>query len=95
MNVNEYLSHVLTNTRTTQLATCDTADENREIRRCSRLEYVKNTIENCTDIEVMTFDAFLTILGTMEAELASVELADIEYLKDRQYARHKDIGSAS
>ena len=76
-------------------ATYDTVDEDGEIRRCSRLEYVKEAIENGADIEVMTLDTFLTMLGTTEKELESAEPLNIEYLKDKQYARNKDIGTAS
>lgn len=70
-------------------ATFDLTDENGEVRRCSRSEYVKEAIENGANIEVMTLDSLLALLGTTREELESAEPLDIDYLKDKQYSKNK------
>lgn len=65
--------------------------ENGEERRCSRSEYVKEAIENGANIEVMTLDSLLALLGTTREGLESMDSMDIEYLKDKQYSKSKEF----
>ena len=45
-------------------ATVDVKDEDGNSRRCSRGDYVRAEIENGKEIEVITFDDLLSLLGT-------------------------------
>lgn len=45
-------------------ATFDAIDEDGNSRRCSRGEYVKAEIDNGRDIQIITLDELLRLLGT-------------------------------
>ena len=68
-------------------ATFDAIDEDGNPRRCSRGEYVKAEIDNGRDIQIITLDELLRILGTSLEELENAEPIDVEYLADNRYKR--------
>ena len=68
-------------------ATFDAIDEDGNLRRCSRGEYVKAEIDNGRDIQIITLDELLRLLGTSLEELENAEPIDVEYLADNRYKR--------
>lgn len=68
-------------------ATFDAIDEDGNPRRCSRGEYVKAEIDNGRDIQIITLDDLLKLLGTRLEELENAEPIDVEYLADNRYKR--------
>ena len=48
---------------------------------------MKAEIENGKDIEVITFDDLLSLLGTSREELESMPELDAEYLLDDKYKK--------
>ena len=70
-------------------ATVDARDEEGNLRRCSRGDYVRAEIENGKDIEVITFEDLLALLGTSREELESMPELDTEYLLDDKYKKQK------
>ena len=68
-------------------ATFDARDEDGNSRRCSRGEYVKAENDNGRDIQIITLDELLRLLGTSLEELENAEPIDVEYLADNRYKR--------
>ena len=68
-------------------ATVDVKKEDGTLRRCSRGDYVKAEIETGRDIEVITLEDLLSLLGTSLKELENAEPIDVEYLADDRYKR--------
>ena len=68
-------------------ATFDAIDEEGNPRRCSRGEYVKAEIDNGRDIQIITLDELLRLLGTSLEEFENAEPIDVEYLADNRYKR--------
>ena len=68
-------------------ATFDCLDEDGNLRRCSRGEYVRDAIQKGRNIEVITLDGLLELLGTSREEIEAAEPIDIEYLADNRYKR--------
>ena len=68
-------------------ATVDVKDEDGNSRRCSRGDYVRAEIENGKEIEVITFDDLLSLLGTSREELESMPELDTDYLLDDKYKK--------
>jgi hypothetical protein len=66
-------------------ATFDCLDEDGNPRRCSRGEYVRDEIQKGRNIEVITLDGLLELLGTSREEIEAAEPIDIEYLADNKY----------
>lgn len=66
-------------------ATFDCLDEDGNLRRCSRGEYVRDEIQKGRNIEVITLDGLLELLGTSREEIEAAEPIDIEYLADNNY----------
>jgi hypothetical protein len=68
-------------------ATFETTDNVGNERRCSRGEYVQAQIESGKEIEIISLEDLLTLLGTsFEALEASPEI-DVEYLLDDKYSK--------
>ena len=68
-------------------ATFEAIDEEGNPRRCSRGEYVKAENANGRDIQIITLDELLRLLGTSLEELENAEPIDVEYLADNRYKR--------
>ena len=68
-------------------ATFEAIDEEGNPRRCSRGEYVKAENDNGRDIQIITLDELLRLLGTSLEELENAEPIDVEYLADNRYKR--------
>ena len=68
-------------------ATFDAIDEDGNPRRCSRGEYVKAEVDNGRNIEIITLNDLLKLLGTSLEELENAEPIDVEYLADNRYKR--------
>ena len=68
-------------------ATFDATDEDGNPRRCSRGEYVKAEIESGRNIEIITLNDLLKLLGTSLEELENATPIDVEYLEDNKYKR--------
>ena len=68
-------------------ATVDVKDEDGNSRRCSRGDYVRAEIESGRDIEVITLEDLLSLLGTSCEELESMPELDAEHLLDDKYNR--------
>ena len=68
-------------------ATFDAKDESGNLRRCSRGDYVRAEIENGKNIEIITLDELLVLLGTSREELEFMPELDIEYLWDDKYKK--------
>ena len=66
-------------------ATFDAIDEDGNPRRCSRGEYVKAEIDNGRDIQIITLEELLRLLGTSLEGLENAEPIDVEYLADNRY----------
>ena len=79
--------YVLMASRADVFATFETVDEEGNKRRCSRGEYVQAQIESGKDIEVITFNDLLTLLGTSREDLEAMPAIDCEYLLDDKYKR--------
>ena len=58
---------------------------------CSRTDYVQAEIENGKDIEIITFDALLALLGISREELEAMPPVDTEYLIDEKYRRVETV----
>ena len=72
-------------------ATVDVKNEDGTLRRCSRCEYVMAEIENGKNIEVITFDDLLALLGTTREELEAMPELDTEYLLDDKYKKKATV----
>ena len=68
-------------------ATFDAIDEDGNPCRCSRGEYVKAEIESGRNIEIITLNDLLKLLGTSLEELENATPIDVEYLEDNKYKR--------
>ena len=68
-------------------ATVDVKNEDGTLRRCSRGDYVKAEIESGKEIEVITFDDLLSLLGTSREELEAKPELDTDYLLDDKYKK--------
>ena len=68
-------------------ATFDAIDEDGNPRRCSRGEYVKAEIESGRNIEIITLNDLLKLLGTSLEELENATPIDVEYLADDKYKK--------
>ena len=79
--------YVLMASRADVFATFEAVDEEGNKRRCSRGEYVQAQIESGKDIEVITFNDLLTLLGTSREDLEAMPEIDCEYLLDDKYKR--------
>lgn len=79
--------YVLMASKTDIFATVDVKNEDGTPRLCSRGDYVNAEIENGRDIEVISFDDLLTLLGTSREELESMPEIDVAYLLDEKYKR--------
>jgi hypothetical protein len=62
-------------------------NEDGTLRRCSRGDYVKAEIESGKEIEVITFDDLLSLLGTSREELEAKPELDTDYLLDDKYKK--------
>ena len=62
-------------------------DEEGNLRRCSRGEYVKAEIENGRCIEVISLNELLERLDTTLEDLENAEPIDVEYLADDKYKK--------
>ena len=79
--------YVLMASRADVFATFEATDDEGNKRRCSRGEYVQAQIETGKEIEIISLNELLSILGTsIEALEASPEL-DVEYLLDDKYSK--------
>ena len=79
--------YVLMASRADVFATFETTDNVGNKRRCSRGEYVQAQIETGKEIEIISLEDLLTLLGTcFEALEASPEI-DLEYLLDDKYSK--------
>ena len=79
--------YVLMASKADIFATVDVKNEDGTLRRCSRGDYVKAAIENGKDIEVITFDDLLSLLGTSREELEAKPELDTDYLLDDKYKK--------
>ena len=68
-------------------ATFECLDEDGNPRRCSRGEYVRDETENGRDIQIITLDELLKLIGTSLEELKNAEPIDVEYLAANRYKR--------
>ena len=59
-------------------ATFEAGDESGTPRNCTRLEYVKAAIESGKEVEILTLDELLDLLGTSLGELAVLAGTDAE-----------------
>ena len=79
--------YVLMASRADVFATFEATDDEGNKRRCSRGEYVQAQIETGKEIEIISLNELLSILGTsIEALEASPEL-DVEYFLDDKYSK--------
>ena len=81
--------YVLMASKADIFATVDVKDEDGNSRRCSRGDYVRAEIESGRDIEVITIEDLLSLLGTSREELESMPELDAEYLLDDKYKKQK------
>ena len=72
-------------------ATVDVKNEDGTLRRCSRGDYVRAEIENGKDIEIITFDDLLNLLGTSREELEAMPELDTGYLLDDKYKKKESV----
>ena len=79
--------YVLKASRADVFATFDAKDEDGTPRRCSRSDYVRAEIESGNDIEVITLDDLLSLLGTSREALESMPALDTDYLLDDKYKK--------
>ena len=79
--------YVLMASKADIFATVDVKDEDGTLRRCSRGDYVRAEIESGRDIEVITLEDLLSLLGTSREELESMPELDAEYLLDDKYKK--------
>ncbi len=68
-------------------ATFDKVDEEGNIRYCSRLEHVKSAIEGGSNIEIVTLDNLLKLLGTSVEALEAMPPVDTKYLLGDKYSK--------
>ena len=68
-------------------ATFASVDEEGNLRRCSRGEYVKAEIENGRSIEVITLNELLERLDTTLEDLENAEPIDVDFLADDKYKK--------
>jgi hypothetical protein len=79
--------YVLMASKADIFATVDVKNEDGTSRRCSRGDYVRAEIENGKEIDVITFEDLLALLGTNREELESMPELDTEYLLDDKYKK--------
>ena len=79
--------YVLMASKADVFATVDVKNEDGTPRRCSRGDYVRAEIENGKDIEIITFDDLLALLGITREELEAMPALDTEYLLDAKYGK--------
>jgi hypothetical protein len=79
--------YVLMASKADIFATVDAKNEDGTLRRCSRGDYVKAEIESGKEIEVITFDDLLSLLGTSREELEAKPELDTDYLLDDKYKK--------
>ncbi len=71
--------------------TFDTVDEEGNLRYCSRYDHVKKEIEKGKNIEIVTLDDLLKILGTNIEALEEMPLVNVEYLLDDKYSKNNQV----
>ena len=81
--------YVLMASKADIFATVDVKDEYGNSRRCSRGDYVRAEIESGREIEVITLEDLLSLLGTSREELEAMPELDTEYLLDDKYKKQK------
>ena len=79
--------YVLMASKADIFATVDVKDEDGNSRRCSRGDYVRAEIESGRDIEVITLEDLLSLLGTSREELEAKPELDTDYLLDDKYKK--------
>jgi hypothetical protein len=79
--------YVLMASKADIFATVDVKNEDGTPRSCSRGDYVKAEIESGKEIEVITFDDLLSLLGTSREELEAKPELDTDYLLDDKYKK--------
>lgn len=79
--------YVLMASKADIFATVDVKNEDGTLRRCSRGDYVKAEIKSGRDIEVITLEDLLSLLGTSREELEAMPELDTEYLLDDKYKK--------
>ena len=79
--------YVLMASKADIFATVDVKNEDGTLRRCSRGDCVKAEIESGKEIEVITFDDLLSLLGTSREELEAKPELDTDYLLDDKYKK--------
>ena len=72
-------------------ATFDCLDEDGNLRRCSRGEYVRDEIESGRDIEVVTLEELLERLGTNVEELEAMPELDTRRLLEDKYKKSLSV----
>ena len=79
--------YVLSAAKTDIFAAVDAKNEDGTSRRCARGEYVLAEIEKGRNIEIITLDQLLSLLGTSIAALEAMPALDIDYLLDDKYKK--------
>lgn len=54
---------------------------------CNRLKYALEANQNGAQIEIITLDVLLGLLGTTREELEAAEPMDVTYLLDEKYSQ--------
>lgn len=83
--------YVLMASRADIFATVDVTDEDGNLRRCSRGDYVRAELQNGKNVEIITLDELLAILGTSREELESMPEPDTDYLLDDKYSKPEAV----
>ncbi len=79
--------YVLMASRADVFATFEATDEEGNKRRCSRGEYVQAQVETGKEIEIISLEDLLSLLGTSFEALEASREIDVEYLLDDKYSK--------
>ena len=79
--------YVLMASRADVFATFEATDEEGNKRRCSRGEYVQAQVETGKEIEIISLEDLLSLLGTSFEVLEASREIDVEYLLDDKYSK--------
>jgi hypothetical protein len=79
--------YVLMASRADVFATFEVTDEEGNKRRCSRGEYVQAQVETGKEIEIISLEDLLSLLGTSFEALEASREIDVEYLLDDKYSK--------
>ena len=79
--------YVLMASRADVFATFEATDEEGNKRRCSRAEYVQAQVETGKEIEIISLEDLLSLLGTSFEALEASREIDVEYLLDDKYSK--------